>query len=101
MSGSAGTQFPLGCPDVVARTVAGETLLVPVRGGVAECDHVFILNATGSFLWPLLDGTRGVNVLAGEVAEAFAGVEPTAARTDVESFLAALEARQLVRWVAP
>jgi len=79
--------------------VSGETLLVPVRGQVAQCDHIFILNRTGSFLWSRLDGTRTVDELVCLVSETFEGATEQDARADVETFLASMEDRRLIRWI--
>lgn len=86
---------------MVARTVAGETLLVPVRGNVAQCDHIFILNQTGGYLWSLLDGAHTVEDLVQRVEEAFEDAPPDAARRDVASFLEAMSERGLIEWEPP
>ena len=53
------------------------------------------LNATGSFLFSLLDGVRSVEELAAAVAERFE-VEEERAGADVRSFLADLARRGFV-----
>jgi len=58
------------------------------------------LNATGSFLFPLLDGVRTEEELAAAVAERF-GVERERAGADVRSFLADLRRRGFVEEVTP
>lgn len=73
-------------------------LLVPIRGQVAQCDNIFILNQTGGFLWPLLDGSKSVKDLAALLSEHFEE-PPDSTRSDVETFLAAMESRGLVEWV--
>jgi hypothetical protein len=45
-------------PDFVARQVAGELLLVPVRAGAIEIDSFFRLNETGAFIVGQIDGVR-------------------------------------------
>lgn len=89
---------PKASSDIVKRTVSGETLLVPVKGPVADCDRIFILNATGTFLWPLLDGTRSGQELARLLCEAFDGSTAAAASADVERFLESLDERRLIEW---
>lgn len=73
-------------PDVVARRVAGEHLLVPVRSGVARMDFIFTANEVGSFVFGLLDGRRDTADLARLVSEEF-DVDETSARRDVGVFL--------------
>jgi hypothetical protein len=89
---------PKASNDVIARTVCGETLLVPVRGNVAQCDCVFILNQTGSFLWSQIDGTRSVDELSAAVRVAFEHAPAGSVEDDVGVFLAAMDARGLIVW---
>jgi hypothetical protein len=39
---------------VVSRCVAGETLIVPVRGKVGDLASIYSFNETGSLIWELL-----------------------------------------------
>lgn len=43
---------------VVRREIAGETLLVPVRGRLAQLHRIFVLNDVGAFIWEQIDGKR-------------------------------------------
>jgi hypothetical protein len=74
---------------VVARTIAGETILVPVRRRAQEMG-LFTLNGVGTFVWKALDGTRSLREIAGAVASAFE-VDPARALADVSAFGADLE----------
>src|SRR6516164_391051 len=60
------TQHSVLCraSGVVARTIAGETILVPVRRRAQEMG-LFTLNGVGTFVWQALDGTHSL----GEIAE--------------------------------
>ena len=40
---------------VVARVVAGETLIVPVRAKVGDLASIYSFNGTGSLIWKLLE----------------------------------------------
>jgi hypothetical protein len=82
-------------PDVVARQVAGEHLLVPVRRGVAEMDYLYTADPAGSFIWSCLDGRRDLRGVARLLAEAFEVEEPRAL-ADVLAFAAELGAAGLV-----
>jgi hypothetical protein len=44
--------------SVVVREIAGETLLVPIRGDLAAMQRIFTLNPVGAFIWEQLDGVR-------------------------------------------
>lgn len=80
--------------DTVTREIAGETLVVPIRGHLADVRRVFSLNPVGAFVWSRLDGTHDVEGLCAAVAEAF-DVEPEQAEPSVRAFLAQLEEAEL------
>ncbi len=69
--------------DVVARSVAGAHLLVPVH---ACTRSVYTLNDTGRRLWDLLESPRTGDDLAAALAEQF-GIPDETARNDVQAFL--------------
>jgi len=50
--------------SVVARVVAGETLLVPIRAKVGDLASIYSFNGTGSLIWKLLESPRTVAQLA-------------------------------------
>ena len=69
--------------DVVARSVAGANLLVPVH----ECTRtVYTLNNAGCRLWDLLAAPRTADELAGSLVEQYRIPRETA-RLDVRTFL--------------
>ena len=76
-------------PDVVARDIAGEHLLVPVRSGIAGVDCLYTADEVGSFLYARLDGRRDASALARLVSEAYV-VEEERALEDVLAFLGEL-----------
>ena len=80
------------------RHVAGEHMLVPTVTREVDLDSLFLLNATGVFVWERLDGQLGVRDLGEAVAKSFpAGIE--AATADVAHFLASLLERNLAERV--
>lgn len=87
-------------PDVVLRRVAGETILVPIRGSVAEMDRLLSLNATGAFIWKALDGSRTFADVLGMLTAAFE-VAPDAASRDLAEFLEDARAAGVVEAAAP
>ncbi len=72
----------------MAREIAGETLLVPVRQRAQDMG-LFTLNEVGTFLWSRLDGTRSPDDLVREVLVRF-DVDEARARVDLGAFLAQL-----------
>jgi hypothetical protein len=72
--------------SVVSRVVAGETLIVPVRGKVGDLASIYSFNGTGSLIWKLLDTPRSLADLIEAVEHEYA-VEPERAQKDVTQFL--------------
>jgi hypothetical protein len=72
--------------SVVSRVVAGETLIVPVRGKVGDLASIYSFNGTGSLIWQLLDSPRDLTELI-EAVEREYEVEPEQAQKDVRQFL--------------
>ena len=89
MSTVAPTSVLHPSPDVVARDIAGEHLLVPVRSGVASMDCLFTVDGAGAFVWSCLDGRRDLAEVARLVAEEFE-VDAPRALADVTAFAAEL-----------
>jgi hypothetical protein len=52
---------------VVSRSVAGETLIVPVRGKVGDLASIYSLNGTGSLIWETLADPHGIDELVNAV----------------------------------
>ena len=81
---------------VVLRPVAGEYMLVPTVTREVDLDSLFLLNATGAFIWEQMEGPRSVAELGTAVAEKFA-IEPARATADAEAFMTSLLARNLAK----
>ena len=87
---------------VIARRVAGETVLVPLATRADDPEfkgaRLYVLNETGEYLWSLLESPRTPTDLARNLTLAF---DTTAGRahSDVDVFLAALRDIGAVREV--
>ncbi len=77
-------------PDIVPRQIAGDTILVAVRGELARLERIFVLNTVGEHIWSILDGEKTVADVAGSVCEAF-DIDEATAWADAAAFLADLE----------
>jgi hypothetical protein len=86
--------------SVVARVVAGETLIVPVRAKVGDLASIYSFNGTGTLIWKLLDSPRTVADLATAVAQEYE-VDAAQAEQDVTSFVSEMKAVGLVEVPAP
>jgi hypothetical protein len=80
---------------VVARVVAGETLIVPIRAKVGDLASIYSFNGTGSLIWKLLDRPKSVAQLASAVAEEY-DIDAQQAEHDVTEFVNELKAVGLV-----
>jgi hypothetical protein len=78
--------------DVVARSVAGENILVPIHGCTR---NVYTLNSTGSRLWDLLDTACTEDELTVALSERYR-LPKEAVSADVRSFLADMKSMELV-----
>src|SRR6266700_1349304 len=57
--------------SVVARVVAGETLIVPVRAKVGDLASIYSFNGTGTLIWKLLASPKTISQVAAAVAEEY------------------------------
>ena len=88
--------------SVIARRVAGETVLVPLAARASDPEfksaRLYVLNETGEYLWSLLGSPQSSVELARNLTQEFETVAGRA-RSDVEVFLAALRDIGAVRQV--
>ncbi|HKH97600.1 MAG TPA: PqqD family protein [Candidatus Sulfotelmatobacter sp.] len=81
--------------SVVSRVVAGETLIVPVRGKVGDLASIYSFNGAGSLIWKLLESPKTLAELAAAVAQEYE-VEPAQAERDVTAFVGEMKGVGLV-----
>lgn len=81
--------------EFVSRDLAGETILLPVKSGVASLESIYTLNEVARTIWDLIDGERTAAAIADELAARFE-VSPREAQADVSEFLNDLAGAGLV-----
>jgi Coenzyme PQQ synthesis protein D (PqqD) len=99
VEGRGGTQVEqlfVRSQTVVSRRVAGETLVVPVRGRVGDLASIYSFNQTGSLIWQSLESPKGFAELVSIVEQEYA-VEHDLARRDVKQFLHDMLSADLVQ----
>ncbi len=79
----------------VTREIAGETLIVPVSGNVADLESIYTLNEVGGAVWRLLDGRRSDEEIVDAICAEF-DVERDRAQSDVAALLASLREAGLI-----
>ncbi|NOZ20402.1 MAG: PqqD family protein [Planctomycetes bacterium] len=56
--------------EIVTRKIAGETILVPIRGKLADMQRLFVLNSVAEYVWDHIDGKTSVDeIRQGVLAE--------------------------------
>jgi hypothetical protein len=95
LSDTFGSEKLIRAQSVVARVVAGETLIVPIRGKVGDLASIYSFNGTGTLIWKLLESPTTVSQLAVAVAHEY-DVDPSQAERDVASFVGEMKAVGLV-----
>ena len=81
--------------DVVARKIADEFILVPVRRDAEAGAYIYTLNPVAARIWGLLDGKRGIAEIVETIVQGYE-VEPPQAEEDLVNFLGQLEAIGLI-----
>jgi hypothetical protein len=81
--------------NFITRRIAGETLLVPMAGKIADLQRVIALNSVGAFIWEQLTSRQSLDSIAAAVVTEFA-VDAESARRDATEFLGQLESANLI-----
>jgi hypothetical protein len=83
-------------PDLVTRAIAGEAIVVPIRGKLIQLEQVFALNPVGAFIWDLLDGARPLSEIRRRVLAAF-DTSDAVAEADIREFVESLRDINLIQ----
>ncbi|MBW1894118.1 MAG: PqqD family protein [Deltaproteobacteria bacterium] len=75
--------------EVVSREIAGETILVPVRGKLADMQKIFSLNQTAEYIWQNMSGEKKLNDILEGVLSQF-DVNKKEAEKDILEFITEL-----------
>lgn len=81
--------------NVVARHVAGEDLLIPISGRLADMQRIFAVDPVAAHIWKMLDGSVTLESVLKSVVEAF-DVAEEKARVDIMAFVGQLDAAGLI-----
>lgn len=76
--------------DFLLRDVAGTLVIVPVGAAVSAFPGMITLNATGAYIWELLESEQTVQSLADALVARYQ-VSAEKASADVEAFLERLK----------
>jgi hypothetical protein len=81
--------------NIVTRRIAGETLLVPIYGDLANMEKIFTLDPVAAYIWEQLDGEKSLKVIRDGVIDAF-DVKIDQAETDMFEFIDELVEADLI-----
>lgn len=76
-------------PDIVARQILNELILVPIRRKAGEIECLYTLNEVGARIWELIDGRRLVKEIRDLIVAEFEVTEAEA-EADLLTLLAQL-----------
>ncbi len=82
--------------DLLTRSVADETFIIPAKGRVADLEALCCLNETAAFIWQIIDGRTSVRQIVDAVVNEYDSKDAEAER-DVSSFLESLATEGLIR----
>lgn len=84
----------------MARAVAGEIVLVPIRQQIGDLEDLYTMNAVASFIWERLAERRTVAEITAALEDAFVA-DAAEIRRDLEEFLKHLLTIRAIRPIAP
>ncbi len=82
-------------PELAARMIGDELILVPIKGQLAQLQQIYVLNEVGAFIWEHLDEMKDPAGLSDQLATVFE-VDPEEAEADLEGYLRELSAQGLL-----
>jgi len=82
--------------DLVTRSIATETIIVPVRAHVVDLESIYSMDQVGSLIWHLIDERMSVDEIVEAVCASYE-VGREQATNDVREFLDSLQAAGLIR----
>jgi len=84
--------------SVVSRVIAGETLIVPIRGGVGDLASIYSLNPVATAIWNSISEPRTKDEIATRIQQEYE-VSLDALLADLETFLHEMSAAGLIQAV--
>ena len=81
--------------DFVVRTVAGETMLIPVGKNVLKYNGIFTLSESGAMIYRLLCEDKTEEEIIAVLAESFGEAEATL-KSDYDEFISQLKETDII-----
>jgi hypothetical protein len=80
---------------IITREIVGETILVPIRGKLADMQRIFTLNEVGAYIWSSLDGEKSLGHICEGLQSEF-DVGSDQAKRDMVDFVSELLEADLI-----
>jgi hypothetical protein len=87
-------------PDVVARKIDEENILVPIRQSAGDLRCIYTTSGVASSVWDLIDGKRPIGEIVDAIVREY-DVSAEQARADIDGFVADLVDTGCAVWVSP
>jgi hypothetical protein len=81
--------------EIVFREIAGETILVPISGKLANLQKIYSLNPVAEYIWKQLDGKRTLQEISDNIQSVFE-VKKEQVDEDIQEFIAELLKEDLI-----
>jgi hypothetical protein len=81
--------------SLVARDLAGEKVIIPIRGKVGDLSSIYTLNSVANEIWNLLDGLRPVSDIVTRLQQEYE-VDPATLAADVRGLLSEMHEEGLI-----
>ncbi len=84
--------------NIICREIAGELIIVPVRGNLADMETIFSIEGSAGQIWQQLDGNNSLADIRDSMLETF-DVEEETINSDIVEFVDEIYNAGLVRLV--
>ena len=85
--------------SLVARDLAGEKVIIPIRGKVGDLNSIYTLNTVANDIWNLLDGRRAVAEIVDKLQQEYEVDRETLA-ADIRRLLSEMQEEGLITHTA-
>jgi hypothetical protein len=72
--------------DIISRKIAGEFILVPIKGKLVDMQRIFMMDEVGEFIWNFLENQHSLAEIISEIEENFT-VSKSQAETEISEFV--------------
>ncbi|MGZ4788981.1 MAG: PqqD family protein [Terriglobales bacterium] len=81
--------------SLVVRDLAGEKVIIPIRGKVGDLNNIYTLNRVANDIWNLLNGQRVVSEIVNRMQQEYE-VDPVILAADVRRLLGEMQEEGLI-----